>query len=326
MRPFQIVGPRWIVAAALVVLLAAPGTAWAGRLSWLDEVVQQVVRETEVGGRAVARGSDNGGRVVGRLFVREAADEGLDVVARRAEDLAKAGKSAGAAPTEALLRQRFARLVKDQPELAKTFAALAPAEKRLVVEMGETAQRLAVRYPGQAEVMIRELGTEGLTAVRVYGDDVAEALAKEGPSALGVLRKTGRGGWDFFTTKVLPNKGKLAAAGVLTLFLANPDKFVDTAGKITEYAVQQFGKAGVSLAGAISNGAVRGVGGLFGSMLAALGIGPEPARIIGIGLAVLVVVVSLMMLVGVPLRWLFRPFGWLGRLFGFRTKSTAAVR
>ena len=63
-----------------------------------------------------------------------------------------------------------------------------------------------------------------------------------------------------------------AAAGVLTLFLANPDKFVDTAGKITEYAVQQFGKAGVALAGAISNGAVRGVGGLFGSMLATLGI------------------------------------------------------
>jgi hypothetical protein len=326
MRPFQITGLRWIVAAALAVLLAAPGTARAGRLSWLDDVVQQVVREAEAGGKTVARGSDTAGRVGGRLFVREAADEGLDVVARRAEDLAKAGKSAGAAPTEALLRQRFARLVKDQPELAKTFTALAPAEKRLVVEMGETARRLALRYPGQGEAMIRELGTEGLTAVRVYGDDVAEALAKEGPSALGVLRKTGRGGWDFFTTKVLPNKGKLAAAGVLTLFLANPDKFVDTAGKITEYAVQQFGKAGVALAGAIGNGAVRGVGGLFGSMLATLGIGPETARIVGIGLAVLVVAVSLMILVGVPLRWLFRPFGWLGRLFRGRKAEASAVR
>ena len=81
--------------------------------------------------------------------------------------------------------------------------------------MGETAQRLAKRYPGQAEPMIRQLGTEGLSAVRVFGDDVAETLAKEGTSSLSVLRKTGRTGWDFFTTKVLPNKGKLAAAGCL---------------------------------------------------------------------------------------------------------------
>jgi hypothetical protein len=327
MRQIRIVGPRWIASAALVAILVMPGTARAGKLAWLDDVVKEVVREAEAGGKVAARGADEAiqaGKSGGRLFVREAADEGLDVVARRADDLAKMGRSAGAAPTEALLESRFSKLLKAEPDVARTFATLASAEKRLVVEMGETAQRLARRYPGQAEPMIRSLGTEGLSAVRVFGDDVAEGLAKEGASSLGVLRKTGRTGWDFFTTKVLPNKGKLAAAGVLTLFLADPDKFVDTAGRATQYAVEQFAKAGVSLAGAISGGAVRGLGNTLGAFLAAWGIDAGMARVIGVGMAVLVVLVSIMILIGAPIRWLFRPFGLVLRLFRGK-KATASV-
>ncbi len=110
--------------------------------------------------------------------------------------------------------------------------------------MGETAQTLARRYPGEAEPMIRKLGVEGMTAVRVYGADVAQVIAREGPETIGVLRKTGRGGWGFFTDTVLPHKKKLAAAGVLALFLANPEQFVDTAGKrhrVRRRAVRQGG-------------------------------------------------------------------------------------
>ena len=92
--------------------------------------------------------------------------------------------------------------------------------------------------------MVRQLGPEGLTAVRVFGDDVAEVLAKEGSQSLGVLRKTGRGGWSFFTNQVLPHKKKLAAAGILAAFLANPEKFVDYTGQATEFAVREFAKAG----------------------------------------------------------------------------------
>ena len=320
---------RWIASAALaVLLLAAPGSARAGKLSWLDDVVQEVVREAEAGGKVAARGTDDAlraGKTGGRLFVREAADEGLDAVARRAEGVARAGAKAAGEPSEALLKSRFARLVSGSDEMARTFANLAPAEKRLVVEMGETARRLAIRYPGQAEPMIRELGTEGLTAVRVFGDDVAETLAKEGSGGLGVLRKTGRTGWDFFTTKVLPHKGKLAAAGVLGLYLANPDKFVDTAGRATKYAVEQFAKAGVALAGVVGDGAVRGLGNSFGSLLASWGIPVSVARMIGIGLAVLVVAASLLVLVGAPVRWMFRPFGWMGRLVGIGRKPAAST-
>jgi hypothetical protein len=320
---------RWIAtAAAAASLLAAPGSARAGKLAWLDDVVREVVREADAGGKVAARGADEAGgaaRSVGKLFVREAADEGLDVVARRAEGLARAGSKAAEEPSEALLKARFSRLVPDQADLARTFATLAPAEKRLVVEMGETARRLAIRYPGRAEPMIRELGTDGLAAVRVFGDDVAETLAKEGPASLGVLRKTGRTGWRFFNDKVLPNKGKLAAAGVLGLYLADPDKFVDTAGRATRYAVEQFARAGVALAGAVGDATVRGLGGSFEALLASWGIPASVARVVGIGAAVLVVLGSLLVLVGAPVRWMLRPFRWAFRLAGIGRKSAASA-
>src|SRR5438309_91052 len=77
--------PAWLglpLLAVLALVLAAPQPARASKLSWLDEVVQEVVREAKAGGRAAARGEGTGARAAGRLFVREA-DEGLEVVARR---------------------------------------------------------------------------------------------------------------------------------------------------------------------------------------------------------------------------------------------------
>ena len=211
-----------------------------------------MIVEARAGGKSALGEGSTATRTAGRLFAREA-DEGLETLARRSDALARSAHRAES-PSEAPPQARFNRLLRPEPETARIFAALAPAEKRVVVEMGEAAQQLARRYPGQAEAMVRKLGTEGLAAVRVYGDDVAEVVVKEGPEALGVLRKTGRGGWNFFTQQVLPNKKKLIAAGVLAAFLADPDKFVDTAGRATEYAIQQFSKAGVNLLGAVSAG------------------------------------------------------------------------
>ena len=246
--------PVLALVAGLGLCLALAGPARAGKLGWLDEVVQEVVREAELGGKTAARGLGGDGastalRGTTRLFTHEA-DEGLEILARRSDDLARTARRTETA-SEALLQRRFARLIPHDPDSVRTFSALAPAEKRLVVEMGETAQRLARRYPGQAETMIRSLGTEGLSAVRVYGDDVAEVLVKEGPESLGVLRKTGRGGWAFFTSQVLPHKKKLVAAGVLAAFLSDPDRFVDYAGRATEYATREFARAGVELASAV---------------------------------------------------------------------------
>src|SRR5262249_33345049 len=146
------------------------------------------------------------------------------------------------------------------------------------------------------------LGPEGLTAVRVFGDDVAEVLAKEGTESLGVLRKTGRGGWSFFTTQVLPHKKKLAAAGILAAFLANPEKFVDSAGQATEFAIREFARAGIQLAASVGGGAVRGLENTIGEALASYGLDLPVLRYLGMGLAGFVVVLSLMVIVGLPIR------------------------
>jgi hypothetical protein len=324
-RPWLLGRPAVLALLATVgsaLALALPSPARAGKLAWLDEVVQEVVREAEAGGKAVVRGGDGAStalRGTGRLFTREA-DEGLEVLARRSDDLARAGHRAETA-SEALLQKRFSRLLPRDPDSARTFAALAPAEKRLVVEMGETAQRLARRYPGQAEGMIRALGTEGMSAVRVYGDDVAEVLIKEGPESLSILRKTGRGGWAFFTGTVLPHKKKLIAAGVLTAFLADPDKFVDYAGRATEFAVREFARAGVELAGAVGGGAARGLEASVGAALSRYGLNFAIARYVGMALAGGVVVLASMVILGLPVRWLLRPVTWPLRVVSGRRRA-----
>jgi hypothetical protein len=147
---------------------------------------------------------------------------------------------------------------------------------------------------------------------------VAEVLVKEGPESLGVLRKTGRGGWEFFTNQVLPHKKKLLAAGVLAAFLADPEKFVDYTGKATEFAVREFARAGVQLAGAIGGGAARGLEDSVAQALGSYGLDFAILRYAGMGLAGLVVVLSAMVIVGVPVRWVFRPLTWPVRLFRFR--------
>jgi hypothetical protein len=292
--------------------LAHPSQARAGKLSWLDDVVQEVIVEAKAGGKQLVR--ESGGaraeiRGAGRLFVTREADEGLEHLVRRSDDLARAGRRIEQ-PSEALLQARFSRLLKQDPQSLRTFAALEPAERRLVVELGETAQRLARRYPAEAETVIRRLGPEGMTAVRVFGDDVAEVLVKEGPESLSVLRKAGRGGWAFFTNSVLPHKKKLAAAGILAAFLANPEKFVDYAGRATEFAVREFARAGIQLASAVGGGAARGLEGSIGQALAAYGLDFAVFRYMGVGLAGLVVVLSFLVIVGLPIRWMIRPLFW----------------
>lgn len=317
-RPAWLGGRLALCTTALVLAVAT--SAQAGKLAWLDDVVQEVVQEARAGAKTAARGADGQtARAAGRLFVHEA-DESLEALAKRSDDLARAGRKLEE-PTEALLEARFSRLVRPEPEMTRSFKSLRPAEKRLVVEMGETAQVLAKRYPREAETMIRRLGTEGLSAVRVYGDDVAEVIVKEGPESVGILRKTGKAGWGFFTNTVLPNKKKLIAAGVFAAFLANPDKFVDYAGRATEYAVREFARAGIQVVGAVSGGAARGLEGAISQTLAAYGINSQLARYVGMGLAGLVAVLAAFVILGVPVSWVFRPFTWFAGLFRGRKKA-----
>jgi hypothetical protein len=258
-------------------------------------------------------------RGAGRLFASRDAEEGLEQLVRRSDELARAGRRVEQ-PSEALLNARFSRLLQPDTQALRSFTALEPAEKRLVVELGEAAQRLARRYPQEAETMVRQLGPEGLTAVRVFGDDVAEVMVKEGPETLGILRKTGRGGWSFFTQHVLPHKKKLAAAGILAAFLANPDKFVDYAGQATEFAIREFASAGISLATTVGSGAAHGLESSIGEALAAHGLDQPVFRYLGMALASLVVLGSLFVIAGLPVRLIFRPLTWPIRLLSARRR------
>jgi hypothetical protein len=309
-RPALACAPRALVGIGTVLfMLWTQASAYAGKLSWLDDVVHEVIVEAKAGGKGIVRDGDVARaelRRAGRLFPTRNANETLEQLVRRSEELAPAGRRAGR-PAEAVLQARFSRLLRRDPQALRTFQALEPSEKWLVVELGETAEHLARRYPREAETMVRQLGPEGLSAVRVFGDDVAEVLAKEGSDGLGVLRKGGRGGWAFFTREVLPHKKKLAAAGVLALFLTNPEKFTDYAGQATEFAVREFAKAGIQLASAVSGGAARGLESSIGQTLAAYGLDHPLFRYIGIGLSGLVVLVSLLVILGMPLRWITWP-------------------
>jgi hypothetical protein len=321
---WAIVMPARLVVTVMFVLVL-PGVANAGKLSWLDDLVQEVILEAKAGGKGLVRGGDGARteiRRIGRLFVTHEADETLEQLVRRSDELARAGRRIEE-PTEALLQARFSRLLTQDTQTFRVFEALRPAEKRLVVELGETAQILARRYPREAETMVRRLGPEGLTAVRVFGDDVAEVLVKEGPESIGVLRKAGRGGWSFFTSQVLPHKKKLAAAGVLAAFMTNPEKFVDYAGQATEFAVREFARAGVQLASAVGGGAVRGLETTIGHTLAGYGLDFPAFRYFGMGLAGLAVVLSFLVVVGLPIRWIFRPFGWVLRFLGWYRSQPA---
>jgi hypothetical protein len=323
--PFHVVPRGWWASACgarlavtvgiAMVVLVWPEVARAGKLSWLDEVVQEVISESRAGAKGLARGGHGARSEIrgsGRLFIRHDADEPLEQLVRRSKALVHGG-SRTETVAEGMLETRFSRLLKPDPQAVRTFASLEPAEKQLVVELGETAQQLARRYPQEAETMVRRLGPEGLTAIRVYGDDVGRVLVREGPESLGVLRKAGRGGWAFFTREVLPHKKKLAAAGLLAAFLANPEKFVDSAGRATEFAVREFAKAGVQLASAVGGGAARGIESSINETLGHYGIDSPVLRFVAIGLSAVVVVLSLMVIVGLPVRWVMRPFGWVFR-------------
>lgn len=287
---------------AMVAMVAMPRSASANKVGWMDDVVRRVVKSSDP---ELAKS----GRMSGRL-IDDVGGEGLSTMARRSDSIAHAGRSIDEA-TEAALEMRFVRMIgATDPELLRTFRVLEPAEKRLVLRMGEAAERIARRYPDQADVMIRRLGVDGMTAVRVYGDDVAEVIAREGPEAINVLRRSGRPGWNFYVGPVLQHKRKLAAAGVLTLFLANPDRFVDSAGKITEFAVAKFAEAGIDLAGAVGSGAARG---LERSLAGQFGFGGPVLRwaiMLGAGLSA---VIALLVVIGLPVRWLTSPFRLIGR-------------
>src|SRR5207253_1527201 len=71
------------IVLGLLMLLGLPAAVRAGKLSWLDDVVQEVIVEAKAGSKGLVRGAGGDGaraevRRAGRLFLAHDADEGLE--------------------------------------------------------------------------------------------------------------------------------------------------------------------------------------------------------------------------------------------------------
>ena len=101
---------RWgAIVLGLVTLLGVPGVVRAGKLSWLDDVVHEVIVEAKAGGKGLVREVGGDGaraevRRAGRLFLSHEADEGLEHLIRQSDELARAGRRIDR-PAEALLEE-----------------------------------------------------------------------------------------------------------------------------------------------------------------------------------------------------------------------------
>lgn len=258
---------------AAVLILGYMNAAQAQALKIVEKLATSAARP---GGKQLAKG-------------------GVGIVLRESDDAAKLLARRTAPLADDVLTTRFNRLSGVDDTLRAEFRALAPAEKRLVVELGEGVQIALRRYPEDGLALIQKLDAGGLAQARTYGDfvldgahwlhtdDVAKALgaAKLMPEeastlsrALGlkalpetlqpehvaplwksVIRKTGEGSAVFWRTYIQPHKGKWLAGGLLATYLIMPEKFHDAAGNLTEYAARQLAELGI----AVSSGAVRGV-------------------------------------------------------------------
>ena len=113
---------------------------------------------------------------------------------------------------------------------------------------------------------------------------------------------------------------------MLAAFLADPEKFVDYAGQATEFAVQEFAKAGIQLASAVTGGAARGLEKLYRQHPRRLWTRCSRASLSRHGPGRTGRLASLLVIVGLPIRWIFRPFAWMFRPLGFAIKRIVPKR
>lgn len=297
----------WICAAFVgAAVLSVPSRAHAGKMTVLEGVIRAAIED----GRGELKA---GVKLAEEARLVRGSEELFENAARQHETLLRAAGRFAELDETALTRKLAQLTARTDSETARTLAQMSTAERRFVVEAAETAGTLSRKFPNEASEMVRRLGPEGLSYVRVYGDDVAEVVLREGPESLGVIRKGGRGAWTFFNESVLPHKKKLIAAGVLAAFLANPDKFVDMAGQATDYAVREFARAGVELASVVPSSVANGIDAGVDKVLSRWGVNYGPVRWTIVGFLLLASAAAVMKLVGWPFRVLTWPVAFATR-------------
>jgi hypothetical protein len=289
------------LALAAIACLVVGQPAFAGKMSVLEGLVRTAIED----GRGELKA---GTKLAEEARLLRGGEELFENAARQHELLLRAAGRIKDLDEPALAKRLTQLTVRADSETVQTLAQMSMAERRFVVEAAETAGTLSRKFPNEAAEMVRHLGPEGLSYTRVYGPEVAEVVLKEGPESLGVIRKGGRGAWTFFKESVLPHKKKLAAAGVLAAFLVNPDKFVDMAGRATDYAVREFARAGVELASTLPGSVSGGIQAGVDRVLDRWGMNYAPLRWSAVALLLVVAAAAIMRLVGWPVRTLFWPF------------------
>ena len=158
---------------------------------------------------------------------------------------------------EAELIKRFDRLDNIDDGLRKQFRDLPIGQKSLVIELGEASQRVLRNHP-DPEDLLRKLDGDGLLQARTYGDFVVDGVQLVGPGYKDVVRKTGPGASSFYSKYLRPYYKQLAAAGLVTAYLAAPEQFHDAAGALTERGARELTRLGIELASAVPRGLWEG--------------------------------------------------------------------
>jgi hypothetical protein len=282
----------------MALALAQP--AFAGKMSVVEGLVRVAMEE--------GRGAKVGAKLTEDARLLRGTEELFENAAKQHDQLLRTAGRIAKLDEQALAGRLTEWTARADSETVQTLAQMSAAERRFVVEAAETAGTLSRKFPNDATEMVRQLGLEGLSYTRVYGDEVAQVVLREGPESLGVLRKGGRGAWTFFNETVLPHKKKLAAAGVLAAFLASPDQFVDMAGRATDYALREFARAGVELASTLPGAVAGGVHLGVDQVLDRWGLNYAPLRWSAVATLLSVATVACMRLLGLPLATLIWPF------------------
>lgn len=123
--------------------------------------------------------------------------------------------------------------------------------------------------------VLQDGGAETVAAVGIFGPDAARAalrldeairggsvIVKDGSRAVSVadfgsaLVRYGDASWTFWKQYVQPHWKVWAASGALAAYLANPEAFQDTAGKLTQAGFKHL----TEFAGKVAAAAIRGIG------------------------------------------------------------------
>lgn len=275
--------------------------------------------------------------LVAELSKSRSAREAVDAELRKAGRIAEGGQVArGAARSDEVLRLLRAATNELDPSVLRRIESLDEASREAAFVLAKGGDELVRTVPDLATRarLLQEGGAETVAAVGMFGPEAARAalrldeairggsvLVKDGSRAVSVadfgnvMTRFGDASWSFWKQYVQPHWKVWAASGALAAYLANPEYFQDTAGKLTEAGFKHL----TEFAGEVAAAAIRGVGEGSGTATEKVGgavwdtyFKGDKGIYAAIGTMAFVVCISL--LFRRVRYWALRPFRWLNQV------------